>query len=101
MGVIPPAAAAYSVSMGVTLSPIAAAIWLIFRALTFIIIIDILLGYFLDYYHPIRQFLDSIVEPMLNPIRRMMPQTGGLDFSPLVLIVLLELVGRVIVGILS
>jgi YggT family protein len=82
-------------------SPIASAVWLVIRVLTFIVIIDVLLTYFLDYFHPVRRFFDSIVEPMLNPIRRVLPQTGGLDFSPLVLLILIELVGRAIVGILS
>jgi YggT family protein len=83
------------------LSSIASAVWLVVRVLTFVIIIDVLLGYFLDYFHPVRRFFDSIVEPMLNPIRRVLPQTGQIDFSPLVLLILLELVGRAIVGILA
>ncbi len=83
------------------MSPIASAIWLVIRALTFVVIIDVLLSYFLDYFHPVRRFFDSIVEPLLAPIRRVLPQTGGIDFSPLVLLILLELVGRAIVGILA
>lgn len=83
------------------MSPIASAVWLVVRALTFVVIIDVLLTYFLDYYHPVRRFFDSIVEPLLNPIRRVLPQMGGLDFSPLVLLILLELIGRAIVGILT
>jgi YggT family protein len=82
-------------------SPIAYAVWIVIRILTFIVVIDVLLGYFLDYFHPVRRFFDSIVEPMLNPIRRMLPQTGGLDFSPFVLVLLLYLVGQAIVGILA
>ncbi|MCJ2188095.1 YggT family protein [Novosphingobium beihaiensis] len=31
--------------------------------------------------------LNAILDPMLNPIRRIMPHTGGIDFSPMVLII--------------
>ncbi len=33
--------------------------------------------------------LDSLIAPLLNPIRRVLPPTGGLDFSPLVLLFIL------------
>jgi YggT family protein len=70
------------------------------RAFTYIILADVLVGYFLDAFHPIRQFLDSIVQPFLAPIRKLLPPMGGLDFSPLVLFFLVQLVGGVLVGIL-
>ncbi|MBR9835610.1 MAG: YggT family protein [Alphaproteobacteria bacterium] len=35
-------------------------------------------------------FLHSIVEPMARPIRRILPPMGGLDLSPLVLILGLQ-----------
>ncbi len=70
------------------------------RAFTFVILADVLVGYFLDAFHPIRQFLDSVVQPFLTPIRKLLPPMGGLDFSPLVLFFLVELVGRALVGIL-
>jgi YggT family protein len=60
--------------------------------LTLLVIVDIFVGYFLSPFHPVRRFLDSIVRPMLEPIRRFMPQTGMLDFSPLVLVILIQLV---------
>ncbi|ARU15300.1 YggT family protein [Croceicoccus marinus] len=31
--------------------------------------------------------LNALLEPMLRPIRKIMPNTGAIDFSPLVLIV--------------
>ena len=34
--------------------------------------------------------LNAILEPLLAPIRRFMPNTGAIDFSPMVLIVLLN-----------
>ena len=36
--------------------------------------------------------INALLEPVLGPIRRMMPATGAMDFSPLVLIVLLQIV---------
>ena len=36
--------------------------------------------------------INALLEPMLRPIRRLMPDTGAIDFSPLVLIVLLNIV---------
>lgn len=65
---------------------------------TLLIIVDVLLGYFMDPYHPVRQALDSIVEPMLSPIRNMMPYMGGIDFSPLILILLLQLLGSLLIS---
>ena len=34
--------------------------------------------------------INSLLEPVLAPIRRFMPNTGAIDFSPLVLILLLN-----------
>jgi YggT family protein len=39
--------------------------------------------------------INALLEPMLRPIRRIMPDTGAIDFSPLVLIVLLNIVNIV------
>jgi YggT family protein len=36
--------------------------------------------------------LNSLLDPVLRPIRRMMPDTGSMDFSALVLIILLKIV---------
>ena len=34
--------------------------------------------------------INSLLEPVLAPIRRMLPGTGSIDFSPLVLIIVLQ-----------
>lgn len=39
-----------------------------------------------DPYNPIVQFLYKATEPVLYPIRRMMPYGMGIDFSPIVVI---------------
>lgn len=49
----------------------------------------------------LRQVYDSInrlLEPVLRPIRNIMPNTGAIDFSPLVLILALQILTRVMMG---
>ncbi|HEY47913.1 MAG: hypothetical protein AMJ88_00870 [Anaerolineae bacterium SM23_ 63] len=73
---------------------------LLSRGLTLIIFADIIVSYFLSPYHPIRKALDSIVQPMLAPIRRIMPPSGMFDFSPLVLMFVIWLVERLLISLL-
>ena len=73
---------------------------ILFTILTWLVIINAVLSYFISPYHPIKMTLDRIVEPMLAPIRRIMPRTGMMDFSPLVLIILLQLIEFVLIQIL-
>jgi len=42
------------------------------------------------------QSVNALLEPLLRPIRRIMPDTGAIDFSPLVLIVLLNIINIVL-----
>jgi len=42
--------------------------------------------------------LDRVTEPLLRPIRRFMPDLGGLDFSPMVLILGLIILQKVLMG---
>jgi YggT family protein len=68
--------------------------------LILLVILSAFLSYFMDPYHPVRRGVNSIVEPMLAPIRQVVPSAGMIDFSPLVLIVLIQLVTRLIVAFL-
>jgi YggT family protein len=43
------------------------------------------------------EFLYRITEPLLRPIRSMLPNLGGLDISPVILILLIILIERLIV----
>jgi len=73
---------------------------LLINILTIIVIVDVVLTWVLDPYHPLRQTLDRIVEPLLLPIRRVLPYMGGLDFSPFVLLLLIQLIGRLLISLL-
>ena len=41
-------------------------------------------------------FLVSTTEPILAPIRRALPQTGMVDFSPLVVLIVLSVLWRLV-----
>jgi YggT family protein len=60
------------------------------QLLILLVILSSVLSFFLDPYHPVRRAIDSIIAPLLNPIRRVVPLVGMFDFSPLVLILLIE-----------
>jgi YggT family protein len=45
-----------------------------------------------DFVAAVWKAVNALLEPLLRPIRRIMPNTGAIDFSPLVLIVGLEII---------
>ncbi len=67
------------------------------QTFVWIVIANALLSFFLSPYHPIREALDRIVAPFLNPIRNLMPNMGGLDFSPLILILAVDFLSRILI----
>ncbi|MFZ6019367.1 MAG: YggT family protein [Chloroflexota bacterium] len=69
--------------------------------LLIVVIVSVVLSYFLSPYHPLRSNLDRIVEPLLNPIRRVVPPLGMIDFSPLILIILIQVVETLLISLLA
>lgn len=43
-----------------------------------------------DPRHPLAMVVHSLTDPVLAPIRRALPPIGGLDFSPMVLLLVLQ-----------
>lgn len=64
--------------------------------LIILIIVKVALSYFLSPVHAVRQFVDRLIEPVLSPIRRCVPPVGMLDFSPLVLIILIQIIASLL-----
>jgi YggT family protein len=64
--------------------------------LTILIFVWVIASWVLSPYHPIRQTLDRIVEPLLAPLRRLLPTTGSVDFSPMLMIILIFLLARIL-----
>lgn len=73
---------------------------IIFRILSFLVIAQVVLSYFMSPYHPVRAFLDRIVEPMLKPIRKILPKSLPLDFSPLILLIVFQVLEYILIRII-
>jgi YggT family protein len=69
--------------------------------LILLVILNIAFFYFMDPYHPLRQFVERIVSPLLNPIRSVVPLIGMFDISPIILVLLISILQSALVNLLS
>ncbi|MCY4149740.1 MAG: YggT family protein [Gammaproteobacteria bacterium] len=74
----------------------------ILSTLVWIVIIAILaaaiMSWFMRSYHPVLFLAVQISQPVLRPIRHIMPTIGGLDLSPIVAFFMLNLILRLVVA---
>lgn len=71
---------------------------LLFNIYSLIVLLSVIASWLnLPPDHPILRVTRPLTEPLLNPIRRVMPNVGGLDFSPMVLLFAVRLVERLVV----
>jgi len=62
-----------------------------------VVVADVIMSWIpLDRRNPFALIVRSLTDPVLTPIRRVLPPMGGLDLSPLVLLIAL----RVLQGVL-
>jgi len=81
---------------------------LLLSVVTWIIIIQVILSWLFAFNvlntssHGVRTFavaLERITEPLYRPIRRMLPDFGGIDFSPLVVLILIQVLKKLLSGV--
>lgn len=80
---------------------------LLLRILSWIIIIQIVISWLIafnvintynDVVRAIVRALDTITEPLYRPIRRIMPDLGMIDLSPMVVVILIIIAQRLLQG---
>jgi YggT family protein len=80
---------------------------LLLQVLTWIIIIQAILSWLVafnvintynDFVRTFLTALDRITEPLYRPIRRVLPDFGGIDFSPLVVLLLIQAIRMLLRG---
>lgn len=83
---------------------------LLLSILTWIIIGQVILSWLLAFnvlnIHSagVRTFvlaLERITAPLYRPIRRILPDFGGIDFSPLVILILIQVIKKLLAGVVT
>jgi len=65
---------------------------IIFEVLIWLIIVRCILSFVHhDPYQPLIRFVYDVTEPIMAPFRRLIPAAGGMDFSPIVVLLALTL----------
>jgi YggT family protein len=67
--------------------------------LTIAIIARAIMSFFIrNPYNPLYEFLVSITEPILGPIRSVMPRGMMFDFSPMIAVFIIQIVAQAIIS---
>ena len=67
--------------------------------LTAAVFIRVLLSWFpIDPRNPLVTILYDVTEPILEPLRRVIPRLGMIDLSPLVAILIIQVIGNLVVS---
>ena len=74
---------------------------LLFTLLNLAILARVLLSWVrVNPYHPAVELLYRITEPILAPLRRVIPSIGMVDLSPVIALILLQIIQEVLVAII-
>jgi YggT family protein len=72
-------------------------VMLLFRALTLAVLVRVFLTWFpISPYNRFVQILYQITEPILRPFRRIIPPIGMVDISPIVALLVLQLLEQIV-----
>ncbi|KQP14328.1 YggT family protein [Pseudorhodoferax sp. Leaf267] len=81
--------------IGVPVMAVFGVIGLVIYGLTALVIVYAILSW-VQARSPLADVLNRLVAPVLRPLRRIVPMVGGMDLTPLVLLVLLQIAGIVL-----
>jgi YggT family protein len=85
--------------MGLLVLTIAELLGLLINVLFWAVIIQAILSWFSpDYRHPAVRLLHQLTEPVLRPARRLLPPFSGLDLSPILVLIALQLLKLLLVA---
>jgi YggT family protein len=74
---------------------------LVVTLVTVLLILDALISFApIDPWHPVRRFLDRMAEPIVRPFRNILPPMGMLDLSPMIALIVVQILGQILIAII-
>lgn len=67
--------------------------------LSLLIVADALLSFILAPNHPVREAIGKILQPIYAPIRRFIPPMGMFDFTPIVVLILIQVLVMILTAV--
>ena len=78
---------------------LAAVLTLLIQLYSFVILARVLMSWInIDPYSPLARTIYDLTEPVLAPVRNLLPPAAGLDFSPIIVIILLQVLQSLLVA---
>ena len=71
---------------------------LLIQVFSTMLLLYCILSWFVPPDFPLRRWLDGYVDQLLNPIRQFIPGIGMFDISPIILMIILQLLQRIVNG---
>lgn len=87
--------------MSVVINGIITIIQMVSNVFILLIVFSVFMPYFFSPTNRFREFVDRIVDPFLSLLRRYIPPIGRIDFSPVVLVILVQLVTYLLVSLIT
>jgi YggT family protein len=86
--------AQFSVSVLLTLAVVHLLQWILYGLMA-LLVIEAVFSW-VNPHAPFAPFVRALNEPVLSPIRRMIPFLGGIDFSPLIALILIQVANKLL-----
>ena len=75
---------------------------LLFTLYTFLILARVMLSWIrISPYHPVAEWIYRLTEPLLAPIRNMLPPSGTIDWSPMIAMFVVMILQQLVLMLLT
>lgn len=81
-------------------------IFMITQIITLLIFARVIMSWMISFgrmnpYSPLAKTIYDLTEPMLAPVRNLLPPASGFDFSPIIVLIGVQVIGQLLIGLVG